>query len=67
MATSTPTETCDCPRGDHPSPDGRCVNPSVRSEEPGDSALARYTECGCCMADCPDVHPTPTHGFGPDQ
>lgn len=57
-------ELCVCPRRDHVgSADGCCVNQSIRSEEPG--ALGRYTECGCCMADCPDVHPEPTPGFGP--
>lgn len=65
MTESAPTETCDCPRDDHPCADRRCVNPSVRSEDPDCSALARYSECGCCMADCPDLHPTPTPGFGP--
>lgn len=58
------TELCDCPRRDHiGSADGHCANPSLRSEEP--EALARYTTCGCCVADCPDVHPTPTPGTGP--
>lgn len=52
------TETCDCPRP-HDNADGRCANPSVRSEEPAISALANYTQCGCCMADCPDVHAEP--------
>lgn len=62
------TELCDCPRRDHiGSEDGRCPNPSIRSEEADDTAVdySRYSECGCCMADCPDVHPTPTPGFGP--
>lgn len=60
------TELCDCPRRDHVgSPDGHCTLPSIRGEEPEDSTLARYTWCGCCVADCPDVHPTPTDGFGP--
>ncbi|MCV7194145.1 hypothetical protein [Mycolicibacterium brumae] len=62
------TELCDCPRRDHiSSADGHCLNPSIRSEETGDPDIdpSRYSECGCCMADCPDVHPTPTEGFGP--
>lgn len=62
------TELCDCPRRDHVgSVDGYCVNPSIRSEEADDTEVnfSRYSECGCCMADCPDVHPTPTPGFGP--
>ncbi|SKE69488.1 Uncharacterised protein [Mycobacteroides abscessus subsp. massiliense] len=60
------TELCDCPRTDHVgSPDGHCTLPSIRGEEPEDPTLARYSWCGCCMADCPDVHPTPTPGFGP--
>ncbi|WP_078321688.1 hypothetical protein [Mycobacteroides chelonae] len=62
------SELCDCPRRDHlGSADGRCNLPSIRSEEVSDSEvdLSRWSECGCCMADCPDVHPTPTPGFGP--
>jgi hypothetical protein len=61
------SELCDCPRRDHVgSADGHCINPSIRSES-GDTEIdrSRYSECGCCMADCPDVHPTPTPGFGP--
>ncbi|MBN3458256.1 hypothetical protein JNN96_29885 [Mycobacterium sp. DSM 3803] len=59
-------ELCDCPRTDHiGSADGRCVEPSIRSEDPADPKLAKYSSCGCCMADCPDVHPSPTPGFGP--
>lgn len=62
------TELCDCPRRDHVgSGDGHCTLPSIRSEESEDAEVdySRYSECGCCMADCPDVHPTPTTGFGP--
>lgn len=62
------SELCDCPRRDHiGSADGRCNLPSIRSEEVSDSEVdfSRWSECGCCMADCPDVHPTPTPGFGP--
>ncbi len=63
MTESAPVELCDCPRRDHiGSEDGRCTLPSLRSESPD---LSGYDECGCCMADCPDVHPTPTPGFGP--
>lgn len=52
------TELCDCPRTDHVgSPDGHCTLPSIRGEEPEDPTLVRYSWCGCCMADCPDVHP----------
>lgn len=66
MTESAPVERCDCPRRDHvDSADGCCTLPSIRSEEPEDSTLARYSWCGCCMADCPDVHPTPSPGFGP--
>jgi hypothetical protein len=60
-------ELCDCPRTDHlDSADGHCTNPSIRSEGSGDMEvdLSRYSEYGCCMADCPDVHPEPTPGFG---
>ena len=36
-------------------PDGKCTNPSIRSEE---SSATDFDWCGCCMADCPDVgHP----------
>lgn len=59
---ATTRELCDCPRADHPSSDGRCTNPSIRSEDPEDAGIARFSECGCCMADCPDVHPTPEAG-----
>ncbi|WP_139286181.1 hypothetical protein [Tsukamurella tyrosinosolvens] len=56
-------ELCDCDRRDHiDSPDGRCTNPSIASEE-ADASHAHWSQCGCCMADCPDVHPTPTPGF----
>lgn len=55
------TERCDCPEA-HPTADGRCFNPSLRSEGDG---LNGYTECGCCVADCPDVHPEPTGRLRP--
>lgn len=57
-------ELCDCDRRDHiDAPDGRCLNLSTAAEEPEDASLSAWTQCGCCMADCPDVHPTPTPGF----
>lgn len=62
------TELCDCPRRDHvDSADGCCTLPSIRSEEAGDTDIdySKYSQCGCCRADCPDVHPTPSPGFGP--
>lgn len=60
------TELCDCPRTDHiGSAGGRCVEPSIRSEDLADPTLAKYSWCGCCMADCPDAHPSPTRGFCP--
>lgn len=66
MTESAPTELCNCPRRAHvDSADGHCTLPSIRSEDPADPMLAKYTWCGCCMADCPDAHPTPTPGFGP--
>ncbi|QHN16569.1 hypothetical protein [Gordonia amarae] len=66
MTESKSAEQCDCLRRDHvDSADGHCTLPSIRSEEPEDSTLARYSWCGCCTADCPDVHPTPSSGFGP--
>lgn len=49
-------ERCGCTHA-HLTADGRCGNPSLRSEDP--VALAAHTECGCCAADCPDVHPEP--------
>lgn len=64
MPEPAPALLCDCDRRDHvDSADGRCTNPSIRSENP--ESRVRYSECGCCMADYPDVHPTPTPGFGP--
>lgn len=68
MPETAPTELCDCPRRDHvDSVDGHCTLPSIRSEEADDTEVgfSRYSECGCCMADCPDVHPTATPGRGP--
>lgn len=63
MTESTSTERCDCPRRDHiGSEDGRCVNPPLRSESPD---LSGYSECGCCVADCPDVHPDSGRGLRP--
>lgn len=53
MNESAPAERCGCHEA-HPTPDGRCVNPPLRSESPD---LSGYSECGCCVADCPDVHP----------
>lgn len=53
-------DLCDCDRRDHiDSPDGNCANLTTADEEPEDPSLAHWTRCGCCMADCPDVHPTP--------
>ncbi len=55
---------CDCDRRDHiDSADGHCLNLSIAAEEADDRDRARWSLCGCCMADCPDVHPTPTPGF----
>lgn len=55
------SELCDCPQDHYRSMDGRCAEPSLRSEEP--ETLARYTQCGCCIADCPDVHAEPGAEF----
>ncbi|MUL78787.1 hypothetical protein [Mycolicibacterium sp. CBMA 226] len=55
MTEVTPRERCACPE-QHPTDDGRCIEPSIRSEDTGDPTLAKYIWCGCCMADCPDVH-----------
>lgn len=55
---------CDCDRRDHiDSPDGICLNLSIAAEEADDRDRARWSRCGCCTADCPDVHPTETPGF----
>ncbi|GAB19393.1 hypothetical protein GOEFS_083_00240 [Gordonia effusa NBRC 100432] len=66
MTESAPVELCDCPRRDHiGSEDGRCTLPSIRSEEAGDTDVdySKYTQCGCCIADCPDVHPESGRGL----
>ncbi|MCH9731931.1 MAG: hypothetical protein K0U84_20030 [Actinomycetia bacterium] len=36
--------------------DGRCDQPPLWMDDPEDETLRTYTACGCCMADCPDVH-----------
>ena len=36
--------------------DGRCDQPPIWMDAPEDETLRKYTTCGCCMADCPDVH-----------
>lgn len=54
-------ELCDCPRDHYRAMDGRCTEPSLRSEEP--EALARYTQCGCRIADSPDVYAEPDAEF----
>ena len=62
------TELCDCPRRDHiGSENGSCLNSSIRSEETGDTEVdhSRDSECGCCLADCPDVHPSVAAGVAP--
>ncbi|MDH6245510.1 hypothetical protein [Mycobacterium sp. OTB74] len=55
MTEATAAERCACPE-EHATADGRCAQPSIRSDDPDDPTLARYIWCGCCMADCPDVH-----------
>lgn len=61
MTESAPIELCDCPRRDHvDSADGHCTLPSIRSEEVD---YSRYSQCGCCMADCPDAHPESGRGL----
>lgn len=54
-------ELCDCPAAHYRSMDGHCIEPSLRSEMP--KRLAAYSQCGCCMADCPDVHAEPDAEF----
>ena len=36
------TELCDCPDA-HPTADGRCVEPSIRSEDPADPSTNSAT------------------------
>ena len=56
VTNAGPAERCACPE-QHPTPDGTCANPSIRSEG---SSATNFDWCGCCMADCPDVgHPEP--------
>lgn len=61
MTEPGPVDRCDCPRDHYRSVDGRCIEPSLRSENP--PALADYSQCGCCVADCPDVHAEPGAEF----
>ncbi|GAA4403731.1 hypothetical protein [Tsukamurella soli] len=54
-----PTDTCDCPRDHYLTADGRCDNPPLWHDDPERLDRQRYSWCGCCMADCPDVHLEP--------
>lgn len=62
MSDVPPAETCDCPHAHYRSADGRCQNPSLRSES---ESLPGYSECACCVADCPDVHTETGAGLRP--
>ena len=48
-------DRCDCPSNTRRRMPLREPTPQFRDP----TRLAGYTECGCCMADCPDVHPAP--------
>ena len=37
-------------------PTGVADQPPLWMDDPEDETLRKYTACGCCMADCPDVH-----------
>ncbi len=50
---------CDCPDDHFATADGRCDNPPLWRDDPDTLDHKRYSWCGCCMADCPDVHLEP--------
>ncbi len=51
-------EVCACPKEHYRTSraDGRCDQPPLWMDDPEDQTLRKYADCGCCMADCPDVH-----------
>ncbi len=53
-----PDEVCACPKRHYRTSraDGRCDQPPLWMDDPEDQMPRKYTDCGCCMADCPDVH-----------
>lgn len=53
-----PDEVCACPEEHYRTSraDGRCDQPPLWMDDAEDETLRKYTACGCCMADCPDVH-----------
>ncbi|BBX38029.1 hypothetical protein MMAGJ_73110 [Mycolicibacterium mageritense] len=53
------TELCDCPDEHFATADGRCDNPPLWHDDADTLDHKRYSQCGCCMADCPDVHLEP--------
>lgn len=58
MGMPDPDEVCACLEGHYRTSraDGRCDQPPLWMDDPEDETLRKYTACGCCMADCPDVH-----------
>ncbi len=63
MAEVAQTEPCNCPRDHYRTPNGRCDHPPHWLDDPDQLDRTRYTMCGCCMADCPDVHAEPDPEF----
>lgn len=53
------SDTCDCPDDHFATEDGCCTNPPLWHDDPDTLDHDRYSQCGCCMADCPDVHLEP--------
>lgn len=59
MLPSMTDPKCDCPDDHFATADGRCDNPPLWRDDPDTLDRDRYSWCGCCMADCPDVHLEP--------
>lgn len=59
MLPSMTDPKCDCPDDHFATEDGRCTNPPLWCDDQDTLDHSRYTMCGCCLADCPDVHLEP--------
>ncbi|MCP2622059.1 hypothetical protein NLB33_04225 [Mycolicibacterium smegmatis] len=59
MPESASAPKCDCPDEHFATDDGRCDNAPLWCDDPEALDHDRYSWCGCCMADCPDVHLEP--------
>ncbi|WP_396909862.1 hypothetical protein [Mycolicibacterium sp.] len=59
MSDTASTPKCDCPDEHFATEDGRCDNPPLWCDDPEGLDHDKYSRCGCCMADCPDVHLEP--------